>query len=106
MKVRIASEAWIFWSFAQPGESRLWTWLSIWISSWDPLKLCDAIRRTASAPPGQRPAGQDPEAGRSRSKSPQQCSEQTRKPVNSEQDSCSLDRRFGHRVPHLNVMHY
>src|SRR4030088_3036397 len=34
--------------------------------------------------PGKRPAGQDPEAGRSRSKSPQQCSEQTRKPVNSE----------------------
>ena len=40
--------------------------------------------------PGKRPAGQDPEAGRSRSKSPQQCSEQTRKPVNSEQDSCSF----------------
>jgi len=44
--------------------------------------------------PGKRPAGQDPEAGRSRSKSPQQCSEQTRMPVNSEQDSCSLDRRL------------
>src|SRR5258708_36274392 len=44
--------------------------------------------------PGKRPAGQDPEARLSRSKSPQQCSEQTRKPVNSEQDSCSLDRRF------------
>jgi hypothetical protein len=44
--------------------------------------------------PGKRPAGRDPEAGRSRSKSPQQCSEQTRKPVNSEQDSCSLDRRL------------
>ena len=44
--------------------------------------------------PGKRPAGQDPEAGRSRSKSPQQCSEQTRKLVNSEQDSCSLDGRF------------
>src|SRR5712672_3213334 len=44
--------------------------------------------------PGKRPAGQDPGARRSRSKSPQQCSEQTRKPVNSEQDSCSLDRRL------------
>src|SRR3979411_1441796 len=44
--------------------------------------------------PGNRPAGQDPEAGRGRSKSPQQCSEQTRKPVNFEQDSCSLDRRL------------
>jgi hypothetical protein len=26
----------------------------IWIWSWDPLKLCDAIRRTTSAPPGQK----------------------------------------------------
>jgi hypothetical protein len=60
LKVRIASEAWICWSFAQPSESRLWT--LIWISSWDPLKLCDAIRRTTSAPPAQTPAGQDPEA--------------------------------------------
>ncbi len=50
--------------------------------------------KTPKPRPGKRPAGQDPEAGRSRSKSPQQCSEQTRKPVNSEQDSCSLDRRF------------
>jgi hypothetical protein len=35
------------------------------------------------------PAGQDPEARLIRSKSPQQRSDQTRKPVNSEQDSCS-----------------
>ena len=41
----------------------------IWISSWGPLKLCDAIRRTTSAPPGQNPAGQDLEASLSRSPS-------------------------------------
>ena len=34
----------------------------IWISSWDPLKLCDAIRRTTSAPPGQNPGRARPEA--------------------------------------------
>src|SRR5258708_768494 len=39
--------------------------------------------------PGKHPAGQDPEAGLSRSKSPQQCSDQTRKPVISEQENCS-----------------
>jgi len=47
----------------------------------------------SAAPPQPRrvnhPAGQDPEAGLSRSKSPQQRSDQARKPVNSEQDSCS-----------------
>src|SRR5258707_5809549 len=69
MNVRIASEAWICCSFVQPGESRLWAWISIWISSWGPLKLCDAIRRTTSAPPGQNPAGQDLEASLSRSPS-------------------------------------
>src|SRR5258705_1821682 len=67
MNVRIASEAWICRSFGQPSESRLW--VLIWISSWDPLKLCDAIRRTTSAPPGQNPAGQDLEASLSRSPS-------------------------------------
>src|ERR1700681_2996691 len=36
------------------------------------------------------PAGPDPEAGLSRPKSPQQRSLQARKPVNSEQDSCSF----------------
>lgn len=45
-------------------------------------------------PPGQTPGRARPRSRRSHSKSPQQCSEQTRKPVNSEQDSCSLDRRF------------
>jgi hypothetical protein len=47
----------------------------------------------SAAPPQPRPAdcpaGQDPEASLSRSKSSQQCSDQARKPVNSEQDSCS-----------------
>jgi hypothetical protein len=50
---------------------------------------------TPSAAPPQparvnHPAGLDPEAGLSRPKSPQQRSNQARKPVNSEQDSCSL----------------
>src|ERR1019366_6102861 len=38
--------------------------------------------------PAKRPAGPDPEARLSRPKSPQQRSDQARKPVNSEQDSC------------------
>src|SRR6266403_1446892 len=36
------------------------------------------------------PAGPDPDARLSRPKSPQQRSDQARKPVNSEQDCCSL----------------
>src|ERR1700676_5089626 len=40
--------------------------------------------------PGNHPAGLDPEARLSRPKSRQQRSDQARKPVNSEQDSCSL----------------
>jgi hypothetical protein len=36
------------------------------------------------------PAGQDPEARLSRPRSPQQRSDQARKPVNSEQENCSL----------------
>jgi hypothetical protein len=48
------------------------------------------VHATPSAAPPQprsveHPAGQDPEARLSRSKSPQQCSDQTPKPVNSEQ---------------------
>ena len=47
----------------------------------------------SAAPPqprlGKSPAGQDPEARLNRSRSPQQRSDQARKPVNSEQDSCS-----------------
>ena len=41
-----------------------------------------------------RPAGLDPEASLSRSKSPQQRSDQARKPVNSEQDSCSYAKEL------------
>jgi hypothetical protein len=55
MIVRIASEAWICRSFVQPSAPRPWILTLIWISSWDPLKLCDAVRRTTSAPPGQNP---------------------------------------------------
>ena len=40
--------------------------------------------------PGKLPAGPDPDARLSRSKSPQQRSDHARKPVISEQDSCSL----------------
>jgi hypothetical protein len=63
MNVRIASEAWICWSFARPSEWRLW--ILIWISSWNPLKLCDAIRRTTSAPPGQNPGRARPRSAHS-----------------------------------------
>jgi hypothetical protein len=45
--------------------------------------------------PGKRQAGPDPEAGLSRSKSPQQRSVQARMPVNSEQDCCWLGREVG-----------
>src|SRR5258707_10497852 len=50
---------------------------------------------TPSAPPpqprlGKSPAGQDPEARLNRSRSPQQRSDQARKPLNSEQHSCSF----------------
>src|SRR5260370_36963039 len=85
----------ICWSFAQPSESRLW--ILAWIWSWDPLKLCDVIRRTTLAPPGKTPAGQDPEA-HSPPQSPQQRSDQTRKPVNSEQDNCPFDSNHGLRI--------
>jgi hypothetical protein len=53
----------------------------------------EAHATPSAAPPQPRPvnhpAGQDPEARLTRSKSPQQRSDQARKPVNSEQDSCS-----------------
>jgi hypothetical protein len=41
------------------------------------------------------PAGQKPKARRTRTKPPHQRSDQTRKPVKSEQDSCSLDGNHG-----------
>jgi hypothetical protein len=70
----------------------------IWIWSWDPLKLCDVIRRTTSAPPRQNPAGQDPKRAFATSKSRQQRSDQTRKPVKSEQHNCSFDSNHGLRI--------
>jgi hypothetical protein len=61
--------------------------------------------------PSKHPAGQDPKACLSRPKSPQQCSDRTRKPVNSEQDYCSingsswlLDQQFeSHSLRHRTV---
>src|SRR4029077_17645662 len=62
-----------------------------WAWSWeDPLKF---MRRHPphhlSPAQANHPAGQDPEASLSRPKSPQQRSNQARKPVNSEQSCCS-----------------
>src|SRR5260370_28649822 len=59
--------------------------------SWDPLKLCDVTAAPPQPRPGKILAGQDPEARIRHFKSPQQRSDQTDKPVNSEQDSCSFD---------------
>src|ERR1700687_5444001 len=58
------------------------------------VRVSSKVCATSSAAPPQPrpadcPAGQDPEASLSRSKSAQQRSDQARKPVNSEQDSCS-----------------
>src|SRR6266404_8648093 len=63
MNVRIASEAWICRSFVRTSESTLW--ILIWIWSWDPLRLCDAIRRTTPAPPGQNPGRARPRSAHS-----------------------------------------
>src|SRR6202158_3432393 len=77
------------WTLVKPSAWR--SWPSIWAWSWDPLKF---MRR--HPPHHLSPArasyrtGPDPEARLSRPKSPQQRSNQARKPVISEQDSCSL----------------
>ena len=63
MNVRIASEAWICRSFVRTSESTLW--ILIWIWSWDPLRLCDAIRSTTPAPPGQNPGRARPRSAHS-----------------------------------------
>ncbi len=94
MNVRIASEAWICRSFVRTSESTLW--ILIWIWSWDPLRLCDAIRRTTPAPPGQNPGRARPRSAHSPlQKSRQQRSDQPSKPVKSEQDNCSFDSNHG-----------
>src|SRR5258706_6642982 len=53
--------------------------------------------------PANRPAGQDPEARLSRPQAPQQRSDQARKPVNSEQDSCSSGTK-AHQAHNLEVI--
>src|SRR6476620_974749 len=94
VNVRIASEAWICWSFVQPSDARFWTWASIW--SWDPLGCATLSAAPPQPRPGKNPAGQDPKAGLGRSKSRQQRSDQTRKPVKSEQHSCSSTAQAGY----------
>src|SRR6202140_4909008 len=78
-----------FWAFVKPSAWRPWS--SIWAWSWDPLRF---MRRHPphhlSPARASYRAGPDPEARLSRPKSPQQRSDQARKPVISEQDSCSL----------------
>jgi transposase InsO family protein len=63
----------------------------IWVWSWDPLRFARRHPSHHLSPAwADHPAGPDPEARLSRPKSPQQRSDQKRKPVNSEQDSCSF----------------
>src|SRR5258706_13711542 len=68
----------------------------IWAWSWDPLRFARRYPSHHLSPArAKHPAGLDPEAHLSRSRSPQQRSDQARKPVNSEQDCCSLVRAAG-----------
>src|SRR5258707_7605840 len=75
-------------SFGRLSRSPPSAWFWAW--SWDPLKF---MRRHPphhlSPARANHPAGQDPEARLNRSTSPQQRSDQDRKPVISEQQSCS-----------------
>jgi hypothetical protein len=100
VNVRIARDAWI-WSFVQPSEARLWTWAWIW--SWDPLGCATPSAAPPQPRPGKTPAGQDPKAGLGRSKSRQQRSDQTRKPVKSEQHSCSSTAQAGYGLFYKHV---
>ena len=88
MQVPVACEMRAWRSFGRLSGSQ--PSASIWAWSWDPLRF---MRRHPphhlSPARANHPAGQDPEARLSRPKSPQQRSDQARKPVNSEQDSCS-----------------
>src|SRR5260370_592403 len=63
MQAPIACETRAWRSFGRLSGSQ--PWISTWISSWDPLKLCDAIRRTTSAPPGQNPGRARPRSAHS-----------------------------------------
>src|SRR5258706_1572604 len=89
MRVPIACVTRAWWSFGRLSGSRPLAWFWAW--SWDPPRF---MRRHPphhlSPARAKHPAGQDPEARLSRSRSPQQRSNQARKPVNSEQDSCSF----------------
>src|SRR5258708_3034108 len=86
----IACEIWAFRSFGRRlsgSQPSAWSW--VW--SWDPLRFVRRYSPHHLSPAWvNHPAGQDPEACLSRSRSPQQRSNQPRKPVNSHQDSSSL----------------
>src|SRR6267154_2140212 len=76
-------------SFGRLSGSQPSAWFWAW--SWDPLRFMRRYPPHHLSPAqANYPAGQDPEARPSRPKSPQQRSDQVRKPVNSEQDSCSF----------------
>src|ERR1700687_704765 len=79
--------AWRSFGRLNGSQPSAWSWA--W--SWDPLKF---MRRHPphhlSPARASYRAGPDPDARLSRSKSPQQRSDLARKPVISEQDSCSL----------------
>src|SRR6266404_5266075 len=77
----------------------------IWAWSWDPLRFARRYPSHHLSPArAQHPAGLDPEAHLSRSRSPQQRSDQARKPVNSEQDSCSLVRAAGRLLVEIRTL--
>jgi hypothetical protein len=82
---QIARGIWACWPFGRLSRPHwIWAW------SWDPPRFMRRHPPHHLSPAwAKHPAGPDPEASPSRPKSPQQRSDQTRKPVNSEQDSCS-----------------
>jgi hypothetical protein len=89
MRAPIVRAIWVCWSFELLSGSQPSAW--VWAWSWDPLRFARRHPPHDLSPArAKRPAGQDPKARLSRPKSRQQRSDQARKPVNSEQDSCSL----------------
>src|SRR5260221_7995178 len=91
MKAPAECETWTYrwivkWSGPQPLAA-------IWVWSWDPLRFVRRHPPHRLSPARAKSAGgASPEVSLSRPKSPQQCSDRARKPVNSEPDSCSLVR--------------
>src|ERR1700737_4416519 len=76
-------------SFGRLSGSQPSAWFWAW--PWDPLRFARRHPPHHLSPAwADHPAGPDPEARLSRPKSPQQRSDQTRKPVNSEPDNCSF----------------